>query len=277
MNMNRTPRLLGSVLLLAVASATPAIAAEPPAAAAKAAAAPAAAKLTLDQVLDMLDQRGQSLEAFTADVAMKESDETLVESTNIGKVWFQKLPDGNARFRVSFVERRNDKTKWNEPKDYVLNDGWLTERDHKSKTQSRRQVMRPGQKTNLLKLGEGPFPIPIGQKKEDVKKQFKATLVEDAKLLAELKLPPDTAHVLLEPAKGSDMRRQFQSIDVFVDPKTQMPLQIDTLDGKGQQSRSTKLSNVKVNPQPALTMDDFTLPKIANRSGWNETPDEPLK
>ena len=29
-------------------------------------------------------------------------------------------------------------------------------------------MLKPGEKLNLLKLGEGPFPLPIGQKKEDV-------------------------------------------------------------------------------------------------------------
>jgi hypothetical protein len=42
-------------------------------------------------------------------------------------------------------------------------------------------VLRPGEKVNLLKLGEGPFPLPIGQKRDDVKRQFDVTLAKPEK------------------------------------------------------------------------------------------------
>ena len=34
---------------------------------------------------------------------------------------------------------------------------------------------------NLLELGEGPFPLPIGQSRQDVEKQFKVTKVAAVK------------------------------------------------------------------------------------------------
>lgn len=234
------------------------------------AAAPAG-KLTLDQVLDLLDQRGQNLNSFAGDVTLVERDEsTALETTRIGKIWYQRLPDGQARIRVSFTEKQNGKTRAAEAKDYVLDAGWLVERDHARKIEIRRQVLKPGQKMDLFRLGDGPFPMPIGQKKEDVKKQFGVELLPltpEDKLLDE-KMPVDVCHVVLKPRSDNELKRQFSAIDVFVDPKSQMPVRIDTLDAKEERSRSTALRNLQVNPP--LRDVDFALPKIDKSAGWQE-------
>lgn len=223
---------------------------------------PAAGPLSLDGVLDMLDTSGQNLKSFTADVTLTEEDLGLaLESTRLGKVWYQKLDGGDARFRVSFTDRQDKKTTRKEPKDYVLDKGVLTDRDHDKKIEVRRQVVKPGQKMDLLRLGEGPFPLPIGQKKEEVKKQFEASLVPAVK-----DDPPGTVHLLLKPIKGTRFARDFGSLDVFVDPRTRMPVRIDTLDPKGEKSKTTVLKNLAINPQ--LRDGDFQLPP-ARGEGWN--------
>jgi hypothetical protein len=271
----RSPRTLAAAsLVLSTALAGAAFAQPAPSVnpTAPAAAAPAAGRPTLDQVLDMLDQRGRTLDAFAADVTLTERDEsTALETTRLGKIWYQRLPDGQARIRVSFTEKQNGKTRRPEAKDYVLSNGWLVERDHERKIEIRRQVLKPGQKMDLFRLGDGPFPMPIGQKKDDVKKQFGVELVG---LTPDDKVPPDVAHVVLKPRANTELKRQFSAIDVFVDPKTKMPVRIDTLDNKEEKSRSTDLRDLKVNPP--LRNSDFDLPKIEKSAGWQETV-EPMK
>jgi hypothetical protein len=218
---------------------------------------------TVDQILDALDAVGRNLKSFTADVTLKDEDVTLAnETTRRGKVLFQERGDGQARLRVIFDKRETAKRSFDERVEYLLQDGWLTDRTYDPKRiEVKRQVLRPGEKINLLKLGEGPFPLPIGQKKETVHEQF------DVKKPAPAKDDPaGTVHVQLAPKPDTRFARKFDTIDVYVDAKTHLPVRIDT--AQGETVRTTDLKNFTINPNPPLTDADFALPKI-DESKWS--------
>ena len=217
------------------------------------------AESSVDQILDALDVRGQSLEGFVADVRLKEEDDIGLSNTRTGKVWFQKLGgEGDARIRVSFDKREDEKNIYPDKIDYVLDKGWLIDRDHRKKVEVRRQVLKPGEKINLLKLGEGPFPLPIGQKKEEVHKLFDVEKVS----VASKDEPAGTVHLRLSPKKGTEFARKFNSVDAWVDVKTHFPRRIDTVDASENNFKSTELTNVTVNPKPGLSDREFTLEKV---------------
>lgn len=264
--------LLTCFVLLAFAGC--AMAQTPASSAPPAAPAPAAGqdgKLTadspVDAVLDALDVRGKSLSDFTADVRLGESDPvTALDTTRIGTVKYQKKPSGDARLRVKFDKKQTDRGLRPEELEYLLEDGWLTDRDYRSKVQVRRQVVAPGQKLDLLKLGEGPFPLPLGQSREDVHAQFDVTKEppgEDA--------PPNTVHVRLVPKPASQFEEKFSSIDVWVDLANQMPRRIVTVDKVSGARRTTDLENVRVNT--GLGDEDFRLPPV---QGW-QLQEEPYR
>ena len=258
-------------LLVLIAAARGAGAGEPPApvnpvAPAAAPAQPAAApqpavgELTadapVDQILDALHLRGQNLNAFDAKVTLTERDEnTALESTRTGTVRYQKTPDAVERIRVAFDKKIDGKKVFDEKIEYMLDGQWLIDRDYNKKIEVRRQVLKPGEKTNLLKLGEGPFPLPIGQKKEDVKKLF-----DVKKIKPEKDDPPGTVHLMLKPIKGTQFARKFSMIDVWVDAKTHMPRRIMTLDPKETATRGTDLADFRANPP--LKDADFKLEPV---------------
>lgn len=227
----------------------------------------------LDTILDALNVRGKDLKDFTSDVAIHTADNRTGEDTaQIGKVTFQNKGEGDSRIRVSFDTKKIDNgdgraVTQKQKLDYVLDQGWLTDRDYQKKLEVRRQVLKPGQKMNLLKLGEGPFPLPIGQDKAEVKKQFETTKQPAAK-----DDPAGTVHVRLVPAKGSQFEKRFKQIDVFVDTKSHMPARIDTVEKAGT-TRSTELTNVKLNG--GVNDGAFALPSIENE-GWNRR-EEPFQ
>jgi len=227
---------------------------------------------SLDAVLDALNARGKDLKDFTADVALHTADNrTGEDSAQIGKVVYD-AANGNSRIKVSFDKKETEaadgkRMSQKQRLDYVLEGGWLTDRDYQKKLEVRRQVLRPGQKMNLLKLGEGPFPLPIGQDKDEVKKQFDASKVPPA-----ADDPKGTLHVKLVPKSGTQFEKRFRQIDVFVDPKSSMPARIDTVEKAGT-TRSTELTNLKLNT--GVKPDDFTLPNI-DAEGWNRR-EEPFE
>ena len=227
---------------------------------------------SLDTVLDALNARGKDLKDFSADVALHTADNrTGEDSAQIGKVVYD-AANGNSRIKVSFDKKETEaadgkRMSQKQRLDYVLEGGWLTDRDYQKKLEVRRQVLRPDQKMNLLKLGEGPFPLPIGQDKDEVKKQFDASKIPPA-----ADDPKGTLHVKLVPKSGTQFEKRFRQIDVFVDPKSSMPARIDTVEKAGT-TRSTELTNLKLNA--GVKPDDFTLPNI-DSEGWNRR-EEPFE
>jgi outer membrane lipoprotein-sorting protein len=220
---------------------------------------------SVDQVLDALDARGKGLKGFSAKVSLNEEDDIGLSSTRTGRVWYQQAAGDNARIRVSFDKRENEKQVFEEKIDYVLEGAWLIDRDYKRKKEIKRQVLRPGEKINLLKLGEGPFPLPIGQDKAEVHKLFTVT----KEPLAEDKELADTTHLKLVPKAGTEFAKKFSEIDVWIDPKTQFPKRIDTADAAKAKFRTTRLDDVLVNPAE-LGDKDFTLPPVEDKE-WERT------
>jgi outer membrane lipoprotein-sorting protein len=215
----------------------------------------------IDDVLDVLDARGQGLKTFSANVDMTKTDTSDQSSTEqTGRVVFENTPEGASRARITFdgiiINDMMDKKAKNE---YILDGSWLTELDYKPQKIIRRQVLKPGEKINLLKLGEGPFPLPIGQDKSAVHGEFdvkKIDLTKDD--------PKRTVHIELIPKPGTQFARQFATIDVFVDETTGMPDRIVTLDRNQTVSQQTDLSDIKLNS--ALPNNAFDVP--GETAGW---------
>ena len=206
-----------------------------------------------DKVLDALKQRGKDLKDFTADVSIAETDTTLgTEHLKVGKVWFQQLNNDETRIRVFFDKKKINGKMIEARHDYLLEGGTLIEMNFDKKELARRQVLKPGQKLNPLKLGEGPFPLPIGQEREEVYKNFGVK-----KMASEKDDPANTEHVRLKPLVGTRFARKFLQIDVFV-AESGFPIRIVTLDKGGTTERTTDLTNLKING--GLKDDNFKMP-----------------
>ena len=210
----------------------------------------------IDDILDALDRRGKDLSDFTADVSLNDVDMANgTESTLVGKIWMQKLDNDDARLRVTFDKKIVNGKEKADKTEYMLDKGWLIDRKYADRAEVRRQVLKPGQKMNLLKLGEGPFPLPLGQDKTEVHKMFDVKKLDLAK-----DDPAGTIHVQLIPKSGSQFANKFKTIDFWVDPANQMPVRIVTIDPNETTTRTTELKEVKINSN--LSGSDFELPKI---------------
>lgn len=225
-------------------------------------AAPLTKDSSIDEILDALDARGKNLKSFVCDVSLTEEDlQTGDAPIRSGKVLYQLKDNGDGRIYVKFRQKAIEAgAKAVEAKlDYLLDDGKLIDRNYSKRAQSTNEILKPGEKLNLLKLGEGPFPLPIGQPKEDVKQMFEVSKIEASK-----DDPPDTVHIRLIPKPDTRFARQFKVIDTFVDPKQNMPARIVT--ENPETKRTADLSNVQINP--VLTNQDFELEKV-DLTGWN--------
>jgi outer membrane lipoprotein-sorting protein len=228
---------------------------------------PLDASSSREQILDALHARGQGLKDFVADVSLAETDALNGETTTlVGKVWYQARGEGDARMRILFDKKLfGDKPQAGAKVEYTLDKGWLIDRDYKRKVEVQRQVLKPGQKLNLLKLGEGPFPLPIGQPREEVLKMFEVKKIEFKQ-----GDPEGTVHLELAPKPNTEFARKFKKIDAWVETKTSFPRRIATLDKSEAETRTTDLTNIQVNV--GLKDDAFVQEKIGE--GWTQKSEQ---
>jgi outer membrane lipoprotein-sorting protein len=216
---------------------------------------------SVDDILNVLHDDGTGLHDFTAKVTLTEEDAAAGDSTSrAGTVYFQKKSDGNARIHVLFDTQTSGGATTDQKVEYLLADGWLTDRDYSRKTEIVRQVLKPGEKVDLLKLGEGPFPLPIGQTKEDVHQQFDVSKVPPAK-----NDPADSVHLKLAPKESTQFADKFSAIDVYVNLKTGFPNRIVTIDDNQTVIRTTDLDVTARNSD--VGDKEFKLGEIG--SDWN--------
>jgi outer membrane lipoprotein-sorting protein len=221
-----------------------------------------------DTVLDALDVVGRDLRSFSASVRLAETDAIAQDTVaRTGTTIYQATAPGEARMRITFEQRIQDGAVQAQKIEYLLAGGWLVDRNYARKVEVNRQVLRPGEKINLLKLGEGPFPLPIGQPKDEVYKQF-----EVKKVAAAAGDPQGTVHLELKPKAGTRFERNFSVIDVWVDLGTHFPRRIATSDRNATSLRTTDLENIRVGVEVAD--EAFKLPEIG--PDWQRR-DEPFE
>jgi len=249
--------LIGLALILQLTACT-ALATSPTPATQAAGLSP---QSTVDEVLDALDARGRNLQDFSAAVKLTDSDNSTGDSTiNLGNVILQRKGPDDARIRVAFTQKQLGNKIFKVDHQYTLDNGLLVERDYQSKHQTSQQILKPGQKLDLFKLGQGPFPLPLGQKKEDVLQLFQVQ-----KIAPDKDDPPATVHLQLTPKPGTQFARQFKTIDVWVDTASNMPRRIQTVDVNEVTTRTTDLTDVKINS--GATDEDFANPPLPD--GWD--------
>lgn len=219
-------------------------------------AAPAADLHAIEQHLKDLQKTGQTLLDFSAKIKLTEVDNaTGLETQRIGKIVFQRRGPGDDRIRVTFEsEKIADGDRILRKLEYLLQDGKMWDRDYSKKTETIRQITRPGEKIDLLKLGEGPFPLPIGQDPAEVHKQFEVSQSPSADD------PADSFHLVLTPRVDSSLARKLKQLDVIVGNKSLFPERIITLDPQQTKVQTIELNDLKLNAK--LEDKAFELPSI---------------
>lgn len=218
------------------------------------------ARADVNTALDALHDSGANLKSLAADISLKTVSSDLGDAeTKIGTFVMEKKPGGDTRLRASFTERRSGNKIFKDRRDYVLDGTDLIDRDYANLKQTTRQVRQPGQKLDLFKLGEGPFPLPVGQKREDVLKDFDVEEVPNADNAA-------MAVLKLSPKKDTPLADKFKSITVKIDKASKLPTEIKTVDPQQIDTNTATLTNIRVNA--AVGPDAFKLDPI-DPAKWN--------
>jgi hypothetical protein len=216
----------------------------------------------LDQLLTRLEAAARDFHAFSAKIAYEKRDALLDRrELRTGEILYRIEPDKKA-FAVLFdsltilpagggAGRREQR-----PQHYIFDGRWLAEVNEKDKQFIKREIVPPGKVLDPLKLGEGPFPLPIGQAKADVLARFEVSRIEVpiAGMLKDLK---NVDGLRLTPRAGTREARDYQHVEIFYDRDTQLPVGINAVETNDDQ-KTVKLTDLKRNPE----LDDKALKKL---------------
>ncbi len=165
-----------------------------------------------------------------------------------GTLYFEaeSSPDGKTpprrRFAVTFDELivgdRSEKSTLH----YAFDGEWVVEKTPDDHQFTKRQVVPPGETFDPLKIGEGPFPVPIGQKRAEILSRFEATLPPPAEGLENPNYVMFVefnalVELLLKPKPGTPEADSFEEVRIWYQPTGHMlPLIAKTITPAGDES-----------------------------------------
>jgi len=166
-----------------------------------------------------------------------------------GEILYDVRPDdGSRRFAilvtsVSIANRRN-----NQNKRYIFDGSWFVEIDYDNHMFTKRQIVAPGERFDPLKLGEGPFPLPVGQRRDDVLARFEASLLEGTqhKVLAKFLADKAVEGLKLVPRPSTPQAEEIAEVEIFYDAATLLPLGIVLTETNGDR-KTVMLRHIKRN------------------------------
>ncbi len=194
-------------------------------------------------ILDKLEKAGTNIKTLQANVK-HELYQMIPDDrqTKLGFIrYIASIGNKNARFMIFFDTLIHDNLKLHR-KEYFCFDGhWLREIRQQTKTVIDREIVAPNEKINPFKLGEGPFPLPFGQKRQEILENFQVKLVPSAKQDSE-----NTQHLILIPKPKSKFNKKYKKIEFRIDNKLNLPVKIVALDRHSNQI-TVYFSNIKIN------------------------------
>jgi len=131
---------------------------------------------------------------------------------------------------------------------------------HKIKEMTFLQVAVRGQPAQPMKFGEGPFPLPFGQKVADVLARCDA--FTDGATQAG---PPGTLYLRLAPRSDQADQVGFVRLEMWVDPKTALPVQLVSEDPS---KNITTVEFTKIQIDPELPARTFRMEQGQFGVGW---------
>lgn len=243
--------------------------------------APAADEIaSAEELLLALENAGGDIRLLSAQILY---DKTFAiqgdTQTRQGKLVFESRPgetEGAAparRFGITFDrlqvgDRVEDETT-EYLEQYIFDGEWLAEVYPKEKQFVRRQVVAPGERWDPLKIGEGPFPIPIQQKRDEILKRFDAELSSDAGMLdaRPLQLVASRSYQLrLTPREdiGDD---ELREIRIWYDKESLLPRMARTVT-KADDVSLVLLKGVKLNAEAEVSDAELST-EPPRAPGWS--------
>jgi hypothetical protein len=150
---------------------------------------------------------------------------------------------------------------------YIFDGSWLVEKNFDRQMFQKRQVVAPGQSFDPLSL-DGPFPLPLGQKRDHVLARFNVSVVEDE--------PEEPrVHLLLTPREDvapAEGQKEFDQIDLWFsrEPGADQYLPTKIVARQAPEKTTVELREIVTDKMSDAEMNQrFDTTPPGPGSGWN--------
>ncbi len=210
----------------------------------------------IDGILTKLEKRSDGLKDIQCKIRYEEIDQiNLAKNVKTGSVRLM-VTDTNPRALVHFERCEIDgvlrKQEW-----YLFDGRFWHEAIERLEQVTKREIVRLGEAFDLFDLETSPFPMPLGQKKATILRNFDVALIPAAG-----NDPKNTNHLRLTPKKGSRLEKKYTSIDYYVLEDLHLPSRIVVARNEGYEIVTVDfvdLSETSFNT--GLSEKDFGQPK----------------
>lgn len=223
--------------------------------------------------LDAIDAQTLALRDFASRVRMDSYDELADETERrFGRVYLR-MPtaDGSSGRAAAVVFERTIEPSGRARErleHFVFADGVLSDYDHEAKRLVRRRLVEAGEDRDPLRLGQGPVPIPIAQRKADILAAFDVTagpaiperLLKDATDLRALHLVPKPGTSMAEDGR-------IASIDLWVRGADATPVAVEIHDADGDRT-ALRFLEPQLNAGLDETAARWLVPPPVDESLW---------
>ncbi|MBY0309490.1 MAG: hypothetical protein K2Q09_12170 [Phycisphaerales bacterium] len=232
---------------------------------------------SVDSVLTRLETADQGLTSLSAALSLVKRPPAIEGGgmqVRYGLLHFAAGKDGKnrpvRRFAIHFDKLLVDGRERDDKQSFVFDGHHLLETHPTQRQFVRRHIVGDDQRKDPLRIGEGPFPIPVGQKKADLVARFEIAVVPP------LESAPDSTQlrrilfnciqIKLIPKPGTEQARAFSEVRMWYAADDMMPVFALTQDPGGA-TTEVFLNDVKKNPPipPAA----FSTVAPSAKEGWN--------
>jgi hypothetical protein len=165
----------------------------------------------VDEILTRLEDR--KVADLHARIQWDQMDDLSADDDAIdrrrGEIWYTAKDVAVPKFLIRFNERTSAGRRDKLDEQYMFDGVWYVEL--KNNTVTRRQVRDPNAPGDPFKLGEGPFPVPFGQKKADIIREFDVVLEP-----SDRSDPKDTDHLKLTPRPGTRLEGKYGELHFYI-------------------------------------------------------------
>jgi hypothetical protein len=183
-------------------------------------AAAAVDEKNAEAVLAQFEAAGKDLKTIRCAVEFTTDDRlNLSETTKFGTV-LVKRAEPHPMFLITIDKSESDGIVFRDKEWWLFKGRWLWEAKAKSSTIIKRELLAPGEQRDLFSLEDSPVPMPFGQSKDEVLKNFNVRLMP-----TQVGDPPDTDHLYCVPRDGR-MAKDYSRLEYYVSTTTHLPVRI---------------------------------------------------
>ena len=174
----------------------------------------------VDAILTALEARSNGLRDIRCKIKFIEEDElNLTTRTKEGEILFR-MAEPNPQWAMYFTYTEVDDLPYG--KQWYLFDGrWLYQAFERTRQVTQQEIALAGEKRDMFDLDEAPFPVPFGQKKDKILRNFDVKLVT-----AKKGDPPGCDHLVCIPKKGSRLEEKYASVEFFILRDLHLPIRV---------------------------------------------------